>query len=79
MLFTDYAFANNLATSIISVIYVANIKSRRVAEKNGLKIDKLTKWFDDEDVYIYRIIIEKVCNFVKLPVYTLSGMVSFIV
>lgn len=54
-LFIDYAFAYNLATSIISVIDLANIKSRRVAEKNGLKIDKLTKWLDDEDVYIYRI------------------------
>lgn len=54
-LFIDYAFKNNLANSIISVIDVDNVKSRRVAEKNGLKIDKLTKWLNDEDVYIYRI------------------------
>lgn len=54
-LFIDYAFTNHLALSIISVIDVENTKSRRVAEKNGLKIDKLTKWLDGEDVYIYRI------------------------
>ena len=54
-LFIDYAFKNNLTNSIISVIDVDNIKSHRVAEKNGLKIDKLTKWLNDEDVYIYRI------------------------
>lgn len=54
-LFIDYAFKNNLATSVISVIDVGNIQSQKVAEKNGLTIEKQTKWLDNEDVYIYRI------------------------
>jgi RimJ/RimL family protein N-acetyltransferase len=54
-LFIDYAFKNNLTESIISVIDLENTKSQRVAEKNGLTIEKQTKWLDNEDVYIYRI------------------------
>lgn len=54
-LFIDYAFKHHLADSIISVIDLKNIKSQKVAEKNGLKIDKQTKWQSGEDVYIYRI------------------------
>lgn len=54
-LFIDYAFENDLTSSVVSVIDVDNFKSQRVAEKNGLKIDKQTKWIGDEDVYIYRI------------------------
>jgi RimJ/RimL family protein N-acetyltransferase len=53
-IFINYAFENDLTSSVVSVIDVDNFKSRRVAEKNGLKIDKQTKWLDDEDVYIYR-------------------------
>ena len=36
-LFINYAFQNNLADSVISIIDVRNIKSQRVAYKNGLK------------------------------------------
>jgi RimJ/RimL family protein N-acetyltransferase len=54
-LFIDYAFNNNIVTSIISVIDIGNIKSQRVAEKNGLTIEKKIKYSDGEDVYIYRI------------------------
>jgi RimJ/RimL family protein N-acetyltransferase len=54
-LFIDYAFEHDLNSSVVSVIDVDNFKSRRVAEKNGLKIDKQTKWLDEEDVYIYRL------------------------
>ncbi len=54
-LFIDYAFANNLTDSVISVIDLGNKKSQRVAEKNGLTIDKQTKWVNNDDVYIYRI------------------------
>lgn len=54
-LFINYAFENDLTSSVVSVIDVDNFKSQRVAEKNGLKIDKQTKWIGDEDVYIYRI------------------------
>jgi RimJ/RimL family protein N-acetyltransferase len=60
-LFMKYAFENNLTNSIVSVIDVDNFKSQRVAEKNGLKIEKQIKWIDDEDVYVYRMNIDK-CN-----------------
>ncbi len=53
-LFIDYAFKNKLSDSIISIINTKNIKSQRVAEKNGLIRDKQTKWLE-MDVYIYRI------------------------
>lgn len=51
--FIDYAFKNDLVQSIISVIDVGNIKSQRVAEKNGLFREKQTVQLGD-DVYIYR-------------------------
>ena len=57
-LFIDYAFKNELANSIVSVIDVENFKSQKVAKKNGLTIEKKTKWLDNEDVYIYRIFKE---------------------
>lgn len=53
-LFIDFAFSNQQSDSVISIIDVRNIKSQRVSEKNGLKIDKQTVW-RDLDVYIYRI------------------------
>jgi len=53
-LFIDYAFKNNLTQSVISIIDKRNFKSQRVAEKNGLKIEKEIKW-SGMDVYIYRI------------------------
>ena len=40
---------------MISVIDIGNIKSQKVAEKNGLIREKQTKYSDGEDVYIYRI------------------------
>lgn len=54
-LFIDYAFENDLTNSVISVIDIGNIKSQKVAEKNGLTREKQTKYSDGEDVYIYRI------------------------
>lgn len=52
--FIDYAFENNLTTSVISIIHTDNIRSQKVAEKNGLKREKKTMWAE-LDVYIYRI------------------------
>lgn len=52
--FIDYAFQNKLTDSVISIIDVRNTKSQRVAEKNGLTIEKQTKWLDF-NVYIYRL------------------------
>ena len=53
-LFIDYAFKNDLTDSVISIINIHNIRSQRVAEKNGLVREKQTKWLD-LDVFIYRI------------------------
>ena len=52
--FIKYGFENKQATSIISIIDVRNIQSQRVADKNGLKREKQTRWAD-LDVFIYRI------------------------
>lgn len=51
--FMHYAMINQLSDSIISIIHHQNTNSMRVAEKNGLKPDKQTKW-NDLDVVIYR-------------------------
>ncbi len=53
-LFFDYGFKNEQAESIISIIHIDNLKSQRVAEKNGLVREKQIKWVD-MDVYIYRM------------------------
>lgn len=52
--FLAFAFANKLAPSIISIIDINNTKSQRVAEKNGLKKERQTRWAH-HDVYIYSI------------------------
>jgi len=53
-MFINFAFENHLADSVISIIDIGNRNSQRVAEKNGLKIDKQTKW-RGLNVYIYRV------------------------
>ena len=53
-LFIDYAFQNKLMDSVTSIIAVNNIKSQRVADKNGLIREKQTVW-SGLDVFIYRI------------------------
>jgi ribosomal-protein-alanine N-acetyltransferase len=52
--FIDFAFANDITSSIISIIDINNVKSQRVAEKNGLVREQQTRWAH-HDVYIYRI------------------------
>jgi len=53
-LFIDFGFRNNLCDSLISIIARGNIKSQRVADKNGLILTKATNWMNI-DAYIYRI------------------------
>ena len=53
-LFFDYGFSKQVSDSIISIIHVQNIKSQRVAEKNGLQREKQSRW-NDLDVFIYRL------------------------
>ncbi|MFC2125388.1 GNAT family N-acetyltransferase, partial [Bacteroidota bacterium] len=45
MAFRDYIFEHDLSESVISLIHVDNMKSQRVAEKNGMKRDFITKRF----------------------------------
>lgn len=50
----DFAFANNLADSIISIISLTNKPSEKVALKNGMSIDKTTT-YNGNEVHIFRI------------------------
>ena len=54
-IFLDYAFKNKLSESIISVIDIKNVKSQRVAEKNGLVRGKQMQWHT-MDIFLYRIL-----------------------
>jgi RimJ/RimL family protein N-acetyltransferase len=53
-MFIDFAFKNNVAESIVSIIDTRNVRSQRVALKNNLRREKHTRW-NDLDVYIYRL------------------------
>ncbi len=50
----DYAFENNFADSLISIISLTNAPSENVANKNGMKIDKQTVYKENQ-VNIFRI------------------------
>ncbi|MEM7485575.1 MAG: GNAT family N-acetyltransferase [Bacteroidota bacterium] len=50
----DYAFKNHFAPSLISIIHIDNIPSRKVAEKNGMFLDKTTT-YKDNPVHIFRV------------------------
>ncbi len=54
----DYAFRNNLADSVISIIDKRNQPSIQVATRNGMKPDKETVW-RTIPVFIYRITKEQ--------------------
>lgn len=53
-LFIDFAFEHKLVESVISTISPGNLKSIRVAEKNGLTLEKITIWQDIE-LCVYRL------------------------
>ena len=50
----DYAFENNLADSLISIVHVDNIRSQKVALKNHMTSEKETV-FKEMPVNIFRI------------------------
>ena len=50
----DYAFENNLAESLISIIHVENVQSMKVAQHNGMSVD-CNADFMGMPVNIYRI------------------------
>ena len=54
----DVAFVQNYSPSLISIISLKNTQSARVAEKNGMTIDKQTVYYDNS-VNIFRIKREK--------------------
>ncbi len=53
-LFMDFAFENNQSEEVVSIIHVDNLKSQKVALKNGLQILKKTYW-NAQDVFIFGI------------------------
>lgn len=50
----EYAFRNNLAESLISIIQVDNLPSQKVAFNNGMVVDKTTL-YNNNRVHIFRI------------------------
>ena len=50
----DFAFKNNFTESLISIIHVANIPSQKVAQKNGMHLDKTTS-YKNNPVHIFRV------------------------
>jgi len=50
----DYAFKQNFASTLISIIHVNNIPSQKVALKNNMFLDKTTS-YKDNPVHIYRV------------------------
>jgi RimJ/RimL family protein N-acetyltransferase len=50
----EYAFEQNYANSLISIIHVDNVPSQKVALKNGMLLDKTTS-YKDNPVHIFRV------------------------
>jgi len=50
----NFAFENNFAESLISIISLSNIPSQKVSMKNGMTIEKETVYHGNK-VYIFRI------------------------
>lgn len=50
----DFAFINNFAESLISIIHVDNFPSQKVAEKNGMFLDR-TSIYKNNPVHIFRV------------------------
>lgn len=50
----DFAFQNDFAESIISIIHTENVRSEKVAMKNGMLKERQTI-FRDMPVFVYRI------------------------
>ena len=57
-LFKVFAFENDLAESLISIIHTENIASQKVAERNGMTRSSSTT-FRDMEAYVYRITKEE--------------------
>jgi RimJ/RimL family protein N-acetyltransferase len=53
-LFLDFAATHKLSESVVSLINPDNVASRRVAERNGLTVDKFTRRPAEQEVVVYR-------------------------
>jgi RimJ/RimL family protein N-acetyltransferase len=51
----NYAFENNFANSLISIVHVDNISSEKVALKNGMNLEKTINSYKGNPVNIFRI------------------------
>lgn len=51
----DYAFENNFADSLISIVHINNISSEKVALKNGMKLEKRLDNYKGNPVNIFGI------------------------
>lgn len=51
----DYAFQNNFAPSLISIVHVENLASEKVALKNGMKLEKTLDSYKGVPANIFRI------------------------
>ncbi|WP_318311680.1 GNAT family N-acetyltransferase [Flagellimonas crocea] len=50
----EFAFENNFADTLISIIHVDNVPSQKVAQKNGMHLDKTTA-YKNNPVHIFRV------------------------
>jgi len=58
-MFRDYAFENDMADSVVSIIDPLNIASQKVALRNGMKLVDKEATFRDNIYYLYRITKEE--------------------
>jgi len=58
-MFRNYAFENDIADSVVSIIDPLNIQSQQVALRNGMTLVDTKAIFRDELYYLYRITREE--------------------
>ncbi len=52
--FKEFAFANKLSDTIVSMIHVDNVRSQQVAERNGMRRGRFVE-FRNLPIYIYEV------------------------
>ena len=50
----EFAFKNNITDCVISIIVIENRNSQKVAERNGMHLERKTSYFGEE-VFVYRV------------------------
>lgn len=54
-MFRDYAFENEQASSVISIIHPLNFLSKAVATRNGMRLSQKGTFFREKEVDVFRI------------------------